>query len=369
MFTCCTAAKVEKHELTMTPRRSPPSKLIIDLALTSTVGIVDAEGEKPAAAPSSTGAEIEKESEGQSTIATTTEGKSEGGDKARKCPLNFNPSNSENSSAGGFTSTTEAETATSASTVAEAVGPSPKMSVDATEAEAAEAYGVSLVELHLLRGDFPEAPPAECARYLARGSACGLAKKASPLLRTYLNWRQKDLANFEAPPANLPLHLRCHGLAKDGSRILHFLATTIDPKFTPEQHAQAALMYIDGQLSRGSTERLTVLFDCRGYEGLTRNRNVFDIWRHAMALPKVFSTYFPERISRVIIYPVDDIAKNAWYFVKHVVPPATAKRVVFLSGSSKMGSVSPPDLIEYFDVKEIAPESHRFFLGLPGCQQ
>jgi hypothetical protein len=71
-------------------------------------------------------------------------------------------------------------------------------------------------------------------------------------------------------------------------------------------------------------------------------------------------------VARVVIYPVDDVARTAWSFIRHLVHPATAKRVAFLPGSSKLGSPSPPELLEYFDVQEIPQESRRFFSGLPG---
>jgi hypothetical protein len=236
-------------------------------------------------------------------------------------------------------------------------------------ADVAQAYGVPESAILTLREQFPESPFAEIGRYLARNSADGCPKKAAPLLKTYLEWRKKELAFFPPPPPNLPMHVNMLGKAKDGTQLLHFLSTSIDPAFSAEVHGQAMLSWLDRNLPRESTMRLTVLFDVRGHQGLQKNKNIFDIWRHAFHLPKLFQTHCPERLTRVIIYPVDEVARTAWSFIKNLVSPVTAKRVVFLPGSSKLGSPSPPELLEYIDVSQIPADSRRFFARLPGIEE
>jgi hypothetical protein len=235
-----------------------------------------------------------------------------------------------------------------------------------SDVEAARVYNVDLAAIHALKAQFPESPHAEVARYLARGSTNGCPMKAAPLLSSYVDWRQNELAMWPSPPQGLPLHIKLHGNARDGSRLLHFLCCTIDPAFSPEVHGQAMLRWLDNALPRHSMERLTVLFDVSGHDGLAKNRNIFDIWRHAFALPKLFQKYFPERVARVVIYPVDDKAMTAWRIIRSIVSPATTKRVTLLAGSGQRGSPLPMELQEYFDVQEISRDSHRFFNGLPG---
>lgn len=224
-----------------------------------------------------------------------------------------------------------------------------------------------------LRAQFPESPPAEIGRYLAQKNADGCPKKAAPLLKTHLDWRKKELAAFPAPPRNLPMHINMLGKAKDGTQLLHFLSTSIDPAFSAEVHSQALLLWLDKNMPRDSTMRLTVLLDVRGHQGLVRNRNIFDVWRHAFAMLRLFQptakTYCPERLTRIILYPVDEVGMTAWSFIRHLVSTNTAKKLVFLPGSSKLGSPSPPELLEYLDVNAIPEESKQFFANLPGLDE
>jgi hypothetical protein len=160
---------------------------------------------------------------------------------------------------------------------AEGLSQAKKRVTDISEANAAHAYGVSLSAVQALRAQFPESPPAEIGRYLASRGADGCPKKAAPLLKTHLEWRSKELAVYPAPPRNLPMHVNMLGKAKDGTQLLHFLSTSIDPAFSAEVHSQALLLWLDKNLPRESTMRLTVLLDVRGHHGLVRNRNIFDV--------------------------------------------------------------------------------------------
>jgi hypothetical protein len=231
----------------------------------------------------------------------------------------------------------------------------------APDVEAAECYGVDLAAMRALKVKFPESPPAEIARYLARASTNSCPIKAAPSISAYLEWRRTELANWPAAPQILPLHMQLHGKARDGTRLLHFLSCTVDPALSPQVTGQLMLKWLDTALPRHSMDRLTVLFDVREHHGLGKNRNVFDVWRHAFALPKLFQRYFPERVSRVIIYPVDEKARTAWRFLRHIVSPATSKRIVLIGGCSKLGSPCPREVLEYFDMQEISVESHRLF--------
>lgn len=70
------------------------------------------------------------------------------------------------------------------------------------------AYGVRLQAVEELLQIFPSSPPAEICRYLKRNRARGDPKKAEPLLREYLNWRENELMQFPPTPQDLPMKFK-----------------------------------------------------------------------------------------------------------------------------------------------------------------
>lgn len=234
----------------------------------------------------------------------------------------------------------------------------------ASAAEAARAYGVALEAILELATAFPRSPPAEIARYLARGSVNGNPKKATPLIRAYTEWRDKELSVWAPPPEDMKMHMTLMGKARDGTRIFHFLGCTVDPNFSADLHVHAMAMFLERHLPRDSTMRLTVLFDTRGHRDVCRNRNIFDIWRHAFALPRVFQACYPERVKRCIVYPTDEITITSWNVLRRIISPATARRIEFLPGSSMPGSPTPQGILDHLDLREITPECRPYFQGL-----
>jgi hypothetical protein len=234
-----------------------------------------------------------------------------------------------------------------------------------SDVDAAREYGVALGALRELAEEFPTSPPAELARYLARNSAQNSAKKAAPLLRAYLDWRTNELAHWPAPPPDMPMHVTFHGHARDGTRILHVLCTSIDPNFSPTAYMQAFAKVLDDFVPRASLMRITVLLDTYGHPGLVKNGSFFDIWKHALQLRVLTSDYFVERVTKLILYPADGPTMAIWNVSRHMLSPATTEKLTFLPGDPNKGRCpTPKALKEYFDPREIDAESRQYFDGL-----
>ena len=92
--------------------------------------------------------------------------------------------------------------------------------------------------------DFPECPPAELARFLARKSVSGDVAKAAKLIEAYLEWR-RGIAKWPAAPSDLPNPFRFNGFARDGSRLLLLLPCCIDIAFKPELYCQTLVRNLD----------------------------------------------------------------------------------------------------------------------------
>lgn len=234
-----------------------------------------------------------------------------------------------------------------------------------TDGEISAHYNVPLPALQQLKVDFPECPPAELARFLARKSVSGDAQKAGKLIASYLEWR-KGIAKWPQPPSDLPNPFRFNGFARDGSRLLLLLPCTIDIGFKPELYCQTLVRNLDVEVERADTLRFTVLLDCRPHLALGYDaKPVWRLWSHISAMAKIFQSYFPERLQRFVIYPAGDLEMGAFRMFKGLLSTETVKRVRLLY--SKLGyaaAAPPPELLEILDVAEIRRENKVFFTGL-----
>lgn len=84
-----------------------------------------------------------------------------------------------------------------------------------------------------------------------------------------------------------------------------FICLAISLKFPPEAYSHDMVKYIESNLPRESVTRITLLVDTRPHPGYDGN-NVFCMWQHLTLLTKMFQHYFPERLARVIAYPVSE---------------------------------------------------------------
>ncbi|CAE8601596.1 unnamed protein product, partial [Polarella glacialis] len=213
---------------------------------------------------------------------------------------------------------------------------------------------------------FPDSPPAELARFLARKSAGGLPKKAAPLVSAYLKWRTEELPRYPPAHPDLPMILRSNGHALSGSRILLMLPCAVDLAFKPEAYSHHIVQLLDAQLKREDTVRFTVLADVRGHKDLGFSPNsVFRIWAHVAALMKAFQAYFPNRLEEFVLYPAGDMEMGAFKMFKPLIAKDTLKRVKVLYSPLGCNAPTPPkELLEIIDPKEISPENTCFFTGL-----
>ncbi|CAE8592935.1 unnamed protein product, partial [Polarella glacialis] len=235
-----------------------------------------------------------------------------------------------------------------------------------SEAGIAMAYGVSLSCIQELMLQFPDCPPAEISRFLCRKSVGGSTKKAAALLKTYLKWRQEELAQWPPDPPGMPRILRFNGYGRDGSRLILMLPCMIDTDFKPQEYSRAMVRGIESVIGRESTTRFTVLADTRGHQALGfEGKAVFKIWSHLAAMSKAFQTYFPERLRRFIVYPAGDVEMGAYRLFKALISKETVKRVTVLAHPLGSNAPKPPsELLEFLDPKEVWPENSIFFTGL-----
>ena len=179
---------------------------------------------------------------------------------------------------------------------------------------------------------------------------------ATKMLAKYLEWRKKTLPLAEEHPrlgVNLPPWMIFHGRARDNSPVCHIQGAMYDPeKATVQQYAHATAQLFDDALPRDSETKVTLLVDCRAEDGWSnpRPRAFIPIVR---SLSSLLGDNFPERLRRLIVYPVPWAGMALWRTVEPFIDANTAKKVVLLPGPSKRGAPCPLELAEYVEYSEI----------------
>lgn len=190
---------------------------------------------------------------------------------------------------------------------------------------------------------------------------------ATSMLANYLEWRKQTLpltANHPRLGVELPLWMHFYGRARDGSPICHVQGPMYDPeKASPQQYALATAQMFDEALPRDSEAKMTLLVDCRGDErwpspGPTTFVPV------VRSLSSLLGDNFPERLNRLIVYPVPFLGRALWRTVEPFIDTNTANKVVLLPGPSKPGAPCPVKLAEYVDYTQIREDCQHRHLAL-----
>ncbi|MGK3745263.1 MAG: hypothetical protein ACI90V_012124, partial [Bacillariaceae sp.] len=194
----------------------------------------------------------------------------------------------------------------------------------------------SLLELQ------PESTLAERRRFLKARK--GVIKAASAQLGSYIQWRCQnkideffpstfttdeedweraargamEIANTGATPASqrkLPRIVSIYGgdedelvLCRNGARVVHVLPCQLDTTIAPATtYALALAMYLDRKLDRNHTEKVTVVIDIRSGKGWPNPSSVSLVPFIKLVVGSL-NSYFPERLSRCILFPLPTTA-------------------------------------------------------------
>jgi len=135
----------------------------------------------------------------------------------------------------------------------------------------------------------------------------------------------------------------CPGKALDGTPILLVQGARYDKATSTEEYVLAVMDELERALCRDDTTQWTVLLDIRCQEGWA-NLAATEMLPFFKALNTMATEHYPERIHRVVIYPMPSVVSRLWYVVKQFIDTATRKKVVLLSGPSEEGGPCPKEL-------------------------
>lgn len=196
----------------------------------------------------------------------------------------------------------------------------------------------SEVDLQNLLDLQPESTLAERRRFLKARK--GVIKAASAQLGTYFQWRSRNKideffpstfttdeedwalaargameianTNRKSPASDkiLPRIVSVYGgndglvFCRNGARIVHVLPSQLDATIAPgTTYALALAMYLDRKLDRNHTEKVTVVIDIRSGKGWPNPSSVSLVPFIKLVVGSL-NSYFPERLSRCILFPL-----------------------------------------------------------------
>lgn len=132
----------------------------------------------------------------------------------------------------------------------------------------------------------------------------------------------------------------------------------ISLKVPPEAYSHEMVQYLDAHLPRESVTHITLLVDTRPHQGYDNN-NAFWMWQHIVLLAKMFQHNFPERLARILTYPVSKFEILVWRGLRPLLSATTRNKVELLAG--RYSDPLPKQLWDYVSLSQILPENHCFF--------
>lgn len=199
------------------------------------------------------------------------------------------------------------------------------------------------------------------ARFVA---ACGGDEAAGEaMLQEHLRWRASTLPLPAAHP-ELPEWAYFHGTATDSTRIFFVQGARIDlGKGNPNHYALSAAAAIDSETQQMSTlERFTVIVDTRAGAGWA-NPPIWHIVPVVRECIRVLGANYPERVQRIVIYPLPSAATMVWQAFKLVLGSYGSK-VVLLDGPASRDSPAPENLAEYVSYEQLREDIRQRHVSL-----
>lgn len=197
------------------------------------------------------------------------------------------------------------------------------------------------------------ATPAERERFLVANN--GDQAMADAAIEKYLEWRQTYLKEAykiweENKDAVTWVGLlgckdsndqdcRCDKVNRD--RIVYVQGAQINLDIGVDVIVACIAVFFDKSLSRNSREMVTAMVDLRKGPPHWQNRTGYALVPLARAFNAIFKPYFPERLRKMVVYPMPWYGMAVWSIVAIFLDPKTKSKVHLLRGPSDPVSTEP----------------------------
>ena len=150
---------------------------------------------------------------------------------------------------------------------------------------------------------------------------------------------------------------------KAGKTILHVLPAQINRKLaTAETYGLAFAIYLNSKFDRNDEETMTVLLDVRAGEGWP-NPMAFTLINFIRTVSKMLLQLYPERLERMIIFPVPKAAMYVWSAVKSFYRSGELEKFVLVPGPANARSPLPRELLAVYIEDDVLDQTEEKRLG------
>jgi len=216
---------------------------------------------------------------------------------------------------------------------------------------------------------FPDAPREELERFCK--ARPGSVAEAGQMYEAYQEWRKESgsperlLAAAKAVPQEFIRHC---GEASDGSQLVLVQGARYDASVDTEQYVLAIANLFEELLPPTDNRKATCLLDVRPAEGWPNvpAPKMLPLMKRCM---EVLPGNYPERLQRVVIYPMPWIVKGFWTVVRAMLDPAMSDKFVVLSGACAIGADCPPELGQYVSLKQLPDDAQHMHAALAEEQE
>jgi len=181
---------------------------------------------------------------------------------------------------------------------------------------------------------------AEWKRFLDARN--GNVKKAKTMLDTHLKWRKERLPKADEKLGEMITPLKT--TTKEGRKVCYLLGAMYDTSAgSAEDHSLAVAGKLDSLMARDSDERFVILLDVRGGKGLP-NPSAWTALGLLRKIANMLPNNFPERLHRLVIFPMPSWAMYIWTIVKSLLDKRTADKIKIVPGPCSSSEPVPEDV-------------------------
>jgi hypothetical protein len=138
-------------------------------------------------------------------------------------------------------------------------------------------------------------------------------------------------------------------LSPNGTRIIHVLPAQLDPRLaSPATYALAVAIYLDLTLDRRLMEKITVVLDVRAGTGWA-NPSPISLLPFIKIVAGLLNNYFPERLSRLVLFPLPRAATFLFNTAKTFLDQDTAGKMEICPGPGNHDSPVPEQVGLFFN--------------------